>query len=87
MANPRGTPANLKPWRPGQSGNPAGRSRRVRLRDAQARAQVREILDGPDGSGQGINLVLRDWVERALLGDYRAIRDLLDAVEGPVQYS
>jgi hypothetical protein len=87
MANPNGTPRNLKPWQPGQSGNPAGRSRRVRLRDAQARAQVREILDGPDGSGQVIDVMLRNWVERALLGDYRALRDLLNAVDGPVQYS
>ena len=26
MANPRGNPKNLRPWYPGQSGNPLGRS-------------------------------------------------------------
>ena|SRR5579862_9857419 len=26
MANPGGTPKNLRPWKPGQSGNPAGRA-------------------------------------------------------------
>ena len=25
MANPKGTKSNLRPWQPGQSGNPAGR--------------------------------------------------------------
>jgi hypothetical protein len=46
MANPRGNPQNLRPWKPGQSGNPLGRSlARVELDDTFVKALLSDFKE------------------------------------------
>jgi hypothetical protein len=85
MANPQ----NLRPWRKGQSGNPAGYSRRRREDDA-----LLEMVREPDVADAVTRIVdelgLVDalaavCLARALGGDIRFFRVVLDAVDGPIE--
>jgi Family of unknown function (DUF5681) len=67
--------ANLKPWRPGQSGNPGGMSKERReLYEAIEKNHVPRVLD-----------VLLALFNLAIEGDVAAARLWLDQVRGPVK--
>ncbi len=72
--------ANLKPWKPGQSGNPGGRPKRDAI-TAALRDQLQSKMPGRDERtvAEAIAFVL---VKRALRGDVRAIREIMDRTEG-----
>lgn len=66
---------NLRPWKPGESGNPAGRPKGVRYLTEQLRARVAAdpaILDA----------VAEKLFALALDGDLGAIREIADRLDG-----
>lgn len=70
---------NLRPWRPGQSGNPAGRPRASNcLTDC-----LRELAGQPSKGGQtnAQRLAAVLW-RKALAGDLRACALILDRLDG-----
>lgn len=79
--------ANLKPWKPGQSGNPSGRPKRQPISDA-----YRKFADRPNGTAKKRrrpkNLTLAEAAafeqyRRAIdKGDTRAITEIREAIEG-----
>jgi hypothetical protein len=77
VANPHPPLGNLKPWQPGQSGNPAGSSRRQRL--------TTKIHRKLDRAGQEETFA-RVGLARALKGDYRFWSFIFDKLDGrPVE--
>ena len=80
MANPHGTPRNLRAFPRGRSGNPGGRPK-GRSITAALRAELdRPCADDPSVT-QGERLAER-LVGMALAGDLGAIREVLDRTEG-----
>jgi hypothetical protein len=67
--------ANLKPWRPGQSGNPAGHSKARRASKALAAR-----LD----AGRAADQLAAAWLALALAGDPVFFAMLLNRIEGRV---
>ena len=80
MANPKGTPRNLRRFPKGTSGNPGGRPRGVSL----TRFLYLELAkpSAEDPSVTNAELVARRVVEMAIDGDLGAIREVLDRTEG-----
>jgi len=71
---------NLKPWQPGQSGNPGGRPKRDAIT-----AALREQLESQANDGDNYTIadaVAATLIKQALGGDVRAIREIADRVEG-----
>ena len=74
--------ANLKPWQPGQSGNPGGRPKSRNITKALRIAVEKEYGDGRTGA-EIIATKLMELVEE---GNVHAIRELNDRLEGkPLQ--
>lgn len=75
---------NLKPWKPGQSGNLNGRPKKKPLTEELERLLAE---DAPKGKGQTWAAVIAEaLVKRASKGDVRAIVELGNRIEGrPVQ--
>lgn len=67
-------------FRPGQSGNPAGRPPTRQITD-RLRAALEEI--GDDGRPLA-EAVMRQWLTMVADGDVSALRELLDRVEGTI---
>lgn len=88
MANPRGNPANLIPFKPGVSGNPSGRPKRRPISDAyEALADValpedlRLKLKLPKDATYRDALALRQF-HQAIKGVPAAAREIREAIEG-----
>jgi hypothetical protein len=77
----RGRLENLKPWQPGQSGNPAGRPKGIKFLSEA----LRETLStaAPDGTSW-TEKVARALIDRACEGDPAAFREIADRIEGKV---
>jgi hypothetical protein len=77
VANPNPPLENLrpKPWKPGQSGNPAGYSRGRRLADTLV------ALIDETGADKAL---MRVMLRKALEGDPRFMQMVLDRVDGKV---
>ena len=77
----RGRVENLRPWQPGQSGNPGGRPKRKLLTDAYAR-----ILDIPvPGDKEGhtfAEAIAFAMAKEAIKGKVNAAAEIADRVEG-----
>ncbi len=81
---------NLTPWKPGQSGNPAGRPRGTensatrlrRLLDAVQKAK--SPVTKQDEEFTTLELMDAAMISRALRGDVIAYREILDRAEGKV---
>ncbi len=67
-------------FKPGESGNPAGRPK-VRTLSEELRARLQEQYRGKDGRTYS-RLVAEALVDRAINGDVVAIREVFDRVEG-----
>ena len=82
LKNSGGTVANqtrkLKPWKPGQSGNPGGRPRR----DAISAALRQQLAIQASDDRSVADVVAAALIKRALRGDVRAIREVADRTEG-----
>jgi hypothetical protein len=70
-----GRPENLRPWKPGQSGNPGGRPKRKPLTD-----KLLEVLEDP----KELEALVRVWLKSAQKGSVMHLREILDRVEGRV---
>lgn len=73
---------NLKPWHKGESGNPSGRPKGSRNRATI----VRELIEAKatDGNGQVVDQMTRSLVIKAMKGDVRAFKELMDSAYGKV---
>src|ERR1041384_5685513 len=70
---------NLKPWRPGQSGNPGGRPKKRLVDDA-----LLEELSRDDGCSA--MMIARALIEEAKTGNLRAIQLIAERTQGkPLQ--
>lgn len=85
--NVGGTPQNLRPFRPGVSGNPGGRPRKrpisdryERMADLEISDELVQILRLPTGLK-----VLLKTLERPTLGDAVALAQLLGATKGKTE--
>jgi hypothetical protein len=70
---------NLKPWKPGQSGNPGGRPRRNAITGALSEQLASHTNGGSETVADAIAAAL---IKGALRGDVRAIREIADRTEG-----
>ena len=80
MANPNGTPQNLRAFPRGRSGNPGGRPKGQSITAALRAELDRPCADDPSVT-QGERLAER-LVSMALAGDLGAIREVFNRVEG-----
>lgn len=78
-----GRTENLKPWKPGQSGNPGGKAIGTRNRSTI----VRQWLESPatdDGGGEVVDQITRALIQKAVKGDVSAFRELMDSAFGKI---
>ena len=80
MANPNGTPQNLRAFPRGRSGNPGGRPKGQSITAALRAELDRPCADDPSVT-QGERIAER-LIGMALAGDLGAIREILDRTEG-----
>lgn len=80
MANPNGTPANLrpKPWPKGVSGNPKGYSR--------SRRQVDDLLDLIK-EGKSEREISQVWLKAIMEGNFPFLKEYLERRDGKVASS
>ncbi len=72
--------ANLKPFKPGQSGNPAGRPKKALLSDA-LRRQLAIAAPGMPEKTQA-ETIAAALIAEAIAGNVQAIREVGDRTEG-----
>ena len=72
---------NLRPWQPGQSGNPNGREQGVKYISEIARERLRVIP--PGCSKEWADLQADAWLERSLKHS-EDFKELLNRIEGKV---
>ena len=75
---------NLKPWKKGESGNPAGKPKGVKNRSTI----VKEWLDAKatdGGKGTVADQLVRAMITKASKGDVPAFRELMDSAYGKVK--
>lgn len=73
--------ANLKPFQPGQSGNPKGRPKSITMSEAYRRELAK--VDPADPQGRTYAEVLAEQIIiKARGGDVRAVREITDRTEG-----
>jgi hypothetical protein len=77
MTHQRNT-SGLTPFKPGQSGNPAGRPKGSSLK-----ARLERILSEDDG--KVAEALAKAGVQAALKGDYRFWAEILNRIDGPVK--
>lgn len=75
----RGNVANLKPFQPGQSGNPGGRPKKKPITEA-----LLELLNAEQGASKktGAQLLAQVLYTQGLKGKVPAIVEVLDRIEG-----
>src|SRR5436190_13366958 len=80
MANPRGTPENLRPFPKGTSGNPSGRPRGPKLSTLIAQELEKPTVPGSEVTKA--KMVAARLVNLAEAGDISAIKEVIDRLEG-----
>jgi hypothetical protein len=78
--------ANLKPFQPGQSGNPGGRPKRTPLSDA-CRERLLLTVPGDTEGRTYAQKIAASLAEKAAEGDIRAAQELGDRAEGRARQS
>ncbi len=72
--------ANLKPFKPGQSGNPNGRPKKALLSDALRRQLAEAVQGAPEKTIA--EHIARALIREAVAGNVQAIREVGDRTEG-----
>ena len=84
--NVGGTPGNLKPFKEGESGNPAGRPKGSRNLSTILREMLEEEIevniDGKKERKQFKDVLIRKLLKKANEGDLRAMQEVFDRTEG-----
>jgi hypothetical protein len=78
VANPNPNRNNLKPWKPGESGNPGGYSKGRRTTATLLKRMEEFNLD---------EMFTDVWVEQIRSGNYQFFREMLDRTEGKLASS
>lgn len=73
--------ANLKPFKPGQSGNPKGRPKSITLSEAYRKMLAQVDETDPEKRTRAEVLAEQMYV-KAKTGDVQALREIADRVEG-----
>jgi hypothetical protein len=73
--------ANLKPFKPGQSGNPAGRPKSITLSEAY-RKQLAMIDEADPQKRTFAEVLAEQMIVKAKTGDVAALKEVADRVEG-----
>jgi hypothetical protein len=74
----RGCLQNLKPWKPGQSGNPGGRPKTI-----FGKAALRQLRKRAENGETNLDAVVGTQVKKAIRkGDTRAAEFLRDSIDG-----
>ncbi len=71
---------DLTPWKPGQSGNPAGKPKGARNRSTIYRQHLEKL----GKSGQVVDDIVLAAIDKALTGDINALKELMDSGYGKV---
>ena len=80
----RNSKANLRPWKTGQSGNPAGRPRNADCLTTLMRAEIEKIdPDDPEGRTWQEQIVLAT-IRLAIKGNSTALKEVWDRLDGKV---
>ncbi len=77
----RGRTENLKPWKPGQSGNPGGRPKTKLI--TQAYQELLMEIDPKTGKTKA-TLIAEKTLKEALKGNLAAVKEATDRTEGKV---
>jgi hypothetical protein len=77
VANPNPPLQNLKPWKPGETGNPAGYSKGRRATD-----NMLKLIDKTKGADE---LIAQMWLKSVLKGDFKFFKEYLERTEGKVK--
>lgn len=75
MANPNPKTDHLKPWQPGQSGNPSGYSKDRRM--------TTQLLKQLEADGE-LDDVVTALIREAKKGSFQHIREIFDRLDGKV---
>lgn len=73
--------ANLKPFQPGQSGNPKGRPKSITMSEAYRRELAKVDESDPQGRTRA-EVLAEQIIIKAKGGDVAAIREITDRTEG-----
>jgi hypothetical protein len=68
---------NLRPFKPGQSGNPAGKPKGTALTD-----RLRKIVE--QNEGEVAEALIKAAVKAALKGDFRFWQEIMNRMDGPI---
>ena len=68
----------LRPWKPGESGNPGGRPKGTSIT-----ARLRKLVE--KNEGEVADALCKAIVKAGLKGDYRFVKEILDRLDGPVK--
>jgi hypothetical protein len=78
--------SNLKPWKPGQSGNISGRPKRLPISDALRRLADRKFNEKTKKrrikNATFADIAAHEQFLRAINGDTRALTEIREAIEG-----
>lgn len=75
---------NLKPFKPGQSGNPNGRPKGSGVTD-QLKKLLHEEIELKGKKTTMAEAIAKVCVSKALKGDHRFVKEILDRTEGKVK--
>ena len=73
--------ANLKPFKPGQSGNPKGRPKSITLSEAY-RKMLAQVDESDPQRRTRAEVLAEEMYLKAKMGDVAALREIADRVEG-----
>ncbi len=76
---------NLKPFKPGQSGNPAGKKRGTISIASHIKRKLKEIAESDKEQRKYIDILAESLIINAIKGNGTAIREVLNRVDGLVQ--
>lgn len=77
----RGNPQNLRPpWKPGQSGNPGGRPKKIIT--GMIEAELARVVPGDKERRTWLQLMVQAQIRQAIKGDVKSFAEITDRVEG-----